>query len=55
MNADLKPTSPRTHQARNQAEFAAGTRRYFHGRQCHPPHVVTGYFKAPHVRPIPDE
>ncbi|MET8405422.1 transposase [Streptomyces sp900116325] len=51
VNADLKRNLPRTHQARNQAELAAETRRFFH-RQQRQPHVVTGYFKAPHVRHI---
>jgi hypothetical protein len=45
---------PHTHRARNQTELAAETRRFFHRRQPQP-YVVTGYFKAPHVRYILDE
>lgn len=54
VNADLKRSLPHTHRARNQAELATETRRFFHRRQRQP-HVVTGYFKAPHVRYILDE
>uniref|UniRef100_UPI004046EC5F hypothetical protein n=1 Tax=Streptomyces fradiae TaxID=1906 RepID=UPI004046EC5F len=54
VNSDLKRSLPHTHRVRNQAELAAETRRFFHRRQRQP-HVVTGYFKAPHVRYILDE
>ncbi|MCQ0023421.1 IS630 family transposase [Streptomyces somaliensis DSM 40738] len=54
VNADLKRSLPHTHRARNQAKLAAETRRFFHRRQRQP-HIVTGYFKAPHVRYILDE
>ncbi|MFJ1857548.1 transposase [Streptomyces anulatus] len=50
VNADLKRSLPHTHRARNRAALAAETRRFFHRRQPQPqPHIVTGYFKAPHV------
>ncbi|MDX3707708.1 hypothetical protein PV733_01780 [Streptomyces europaeiscabiei] len=35
--------------ARNQAQLAAETRRFFHRRQRQP-HTVRGYFGGPHVR-----
>ncbi|MEW1914934.1 IS630 family transposase, partial [Kitasatospora sp. NPDC085895] len=35
--------------ARNQAELAAEARRFFRRRQRQP-HIVRGYFHAPHVR-----
>ncbi|MFE7752938.1 transposase, partial [Streptomyces sp. NPDC057428] len=54
VNADLKRSLPHTHRARNQAELAAETRRFFHRRQRQP-HVITGYFKAPNVRYTLDE
>ncbi|MFB7600689.1 transposase [Streptomyces sp. NPDC056160] len=54
VNADLKRSLPHTHRARDQAALAAETRRFFHRRQRQP-HVVTGYFRAPHVRYILDE
>ncbi|MFI9041494.1 IS630 family transposase [Streptomyces sp. NPDC053726] len=49
VNADLKHSLPKGHRARNQAELAAETRRFFrrHQRQ---PHIVRGYFHGPHVR-----
>ncbi|EDY43281.1 cation diffusion facilitator family transporter [Streptomyces sp. SPB074] len=49
VNADLKRNLPHTHRARNRTELAAETRRFFHRRQRQP-HIITGYFKAPHVR-----
>lgn len=54
VNADLKRSLPPTHRARNQAEFAAETRRFFHRRQRRP-HIVRGYLGGPHVRYILDE
>lgn len=45
VNADLKHSLPKGHQARNRAELAAETRRFFRRRQRQP-HVVRG----PHVR-----
>ncbi|MFD3761219.1 IS630 family transposase [Streptomyces sp. NPDC058622] len=49
VNADLKHSLPRGHRARNQAELAAETRRFFRRRQRQP-HIVRGYFHGPHVR-----
>ncbi|WP_405763512.1 MULTISPECIES: transposase [unclassified Streptomyces] len=54
VNADLKHSLPHTHRARNQAELASETRRFFHRRQRHP-HVVRGYFGGQHARYILDE
>ncbi|MFD9544909.1 IS630 family transposase [Streptomyces sp. NPDC060022] len=54
VNADLKRSLPHTHRAKNQTELAAETSRFFHRRQRRP-HIITGYFKAPHVRYILDE
>lgn len=54
VNADLKRSLPHTHRARNRTELAAETRRFFHRRQRQP-HIITGYFKAPHVRYTLDE
>ncbi|MFF8925604.1 IS630 family transposase [Streptomyces koyangensis] len=48
-NADLKHSLPKSHRARNQAELAAKTRRFFRRRQRQP-HIVRGYFHSPHVR-----
>ncbi|MFE2937075.1 MULTISPECIES: IS630 family transposase [unclassified Streptomyces] len=53
-NAELKRSLPHTQRARNRAELATETRRFFHHRQRQP-HIVTGYFKAPHVRYVLDE
>ncbi|AJF69540.1 transposase [Streptomyces vietnamensis] len=49
VNADLKHSLPKQHRARDQAELAAETRRFFHRRQRQP-HIVRGYFGGPHVR-----
>lgn len=49
VNADLKRSLPMRSRARNQAELAAETRRFFHRRQRQP-HIVRGYFHAPAVR-----
>ncbi|MER5733355.1 IS630 family transposase [Streptomyces sp. NPDC002138] len=49
VNADLKHSLPKGHRARNQAELAAETRRFFRRRQRQP-HIVRGYFHGPHVR-----
>ncbi|WP_420711821.1 transposase [Streptomyces sp. NRRL F-5123] len=54
VNADLKHSLPKQHRARNQAELAAETRRFFHRRQRQP-HIVRGYFGGPHVRYVLDE
>ncbi|MEV6130252.1 transposase [Streptomyces violaceusniger] len=54
VDADLKRSLRHTHRARSRAEFATETRKFFH-RRHRQPHVVTGYFKAPHVRYILDE
>lgn len=54
VNADLKRSLPHTQRARNRAELATETRRFFHRRQRQP-HIVTGYFKAAHVRYVLDE
>ncbi|WP_424863354.1 transposase [Streptomyces sp. MMS24-I29] len=48
VNADLKRSLPYTHQARNQTELAAETRRFSHRRQRQP-HIVRGYFGGRHV------
>ncbi|MGI5194171.1 transposase [Streptomyces sp. CA-288835] len=48
VNADLKHSLPKQHRARNQAELAAETRRFFRRRQRQP-HIVRGYFGSPHV------
>ncbi|KPI00649.1 Winged helix-turn helix domain containing protein [Actinobacteria bacterium OK074] len=49
VNADLKRSLPMHHRARDQAQLAAETRRFFHRRQRQP-HIVRGYFGGPHVR-----
>jgi transposase len=49
VDADLKHSLPRQHRARDQAELAAETRRFFH-RRLRQPHIVRGYFGGPHVR-----
>lgn len=54
VNADLKHSLPKQHQARNQAELVAETRRFFRRRQRQP-HNVRGYFGGSHVRNILDE
>lgn len=54
VNADLKRSLPHTHRARNQAELAAETRRFFHRRQRQP-HIVRRYFGGRHVRYVIDE
>ncbi|WP_446446979.1 IS630 family transposase [Streptomyces bacillaris] len=46
VNADLKHSLPRQHRARDQAELAAETRRFFRRRQRQP-HIVRGYFGGP--------
>ncbi|MEN3586783.1 IS630 family transposase, partial [Streptomyces sp. ZYX-F-203] len=48
VNADLKHSLPKQHRARNQAELAAETRRFFHRRQRRPD-IVRGYCGGPHV------
>ncbi|MFF3733386.1 IS630 family transposase [Streptomyces sp. NPDC002476] len=54
VNADLKRSLPHTHRARNRAELAAETHRFFHRRQRQP-HIARGYFGGPHLRYILDE
>ncbi|MEU2246648.1 transposase [Streptomyces sp. NPDC019224] len=54
VNADLKRRLPHTHRARNRTGLASETRRLFHHRQRQP-HIITSYFKAPHVRYTLDE
>ncbi|MCX4633355.1 IS630 family transposase [Streptomyces sp. NBC_01443] len=54
VNADLKRSLPHAHWARNQAELAAETRRFFHRRQRQP-HIERGYFGGRHVRYVLDE
>ncbi|WP_405738172.1 IS630 family transposase [Streptomyces sp. NBC_01525] len=54
VNADLKRSLLHAQRARNRAEPATETRRFFHRRQRQP-HIVTGCFKAPHVRYVLDE
>jgi transposase len=49
VNADLKRSLPMHSRARDQAQLAAETRRFFHRRQREP-HIVRGYFGGPHVR-----
>jgi transposase len=49
VNADLKRSLPMSSRARDQAQLAAETRRFFHRRQRQP-HIVRGYFGGPHVR-----
>ena len=49
VNADLKRSLPMHSRARDQAQLAAETRRFFHRRQRQP-HIVRGYFGGPHVR-----
>ncbi|MEV7676833.1 IS630 family transposase [Streptomyces sp. NPDC088752] len=49
VNADLKHSLPKQHRARNQAELAAETRRFFRRRQSQS-HIVRRYFGGPHVR-----
>lgn len=49
VNADLKRSLPMRHRARDRAQLAAETRRFFHRRQRQP-HIVRGYFGGPHVR-----
>ncbi|MET8453669.1 IS630 family transposase [Streptomyces sp. NPDC005209] len=51
VNADLKRSLPMHNRARDQAQLAAETRRFFHRRQRQP-HIVRGYFGGPHVRYI---
>ncbi|WP_324197184.1 IS630 family transposase [Streptomyces sp. NRRL B-1677] len=46
VNADLKHSLSKGHRARNQAELAAETRRFFRRRQRQP-HIVRGYFHGP--------
>ncbi|WP_435810457.1 transposase [Streptomyces rubiginosohelvolus] len=48
-NADLKHSLPKQHRARDQAELATETCRFFRRRQRQP-HIVCGYFGGSHVR-----
>ncbi|GHI99370.1 hypothetical protein TPA0906_12360 [Streptomyces olivaceus] len=54
VNADLKHSLPKQHRARDPAELAAETRRFFRRRQRQP-HIVRGHFGGPHVRYVLDE
>ncbi|WP_235618330.1 transposase [Streptomyces sp. CB02400] len=54
VNADLKHSLPKQHQAHDQAELAAEIRRFFHRRQRQP-HIVRRYFGGPTVRCVLDE
>lgn len=49
VNADLKRSLPMHSQARDQAQLATETRRFFHRRQRQP-HIVRGYYHGPPVR-----
>lgn len=49
VNADLKRSLPTSSRARDQAQLAAETRRFFRRRQRQP-QIVRGYFGGPHVR-----
>lgn len=49
VNADLKRSLPMHSQARDQAQLATETRKFFHRRQRQP-HIVRGYYHGPHVR-----
>lgn len=49
VNADLKHSLPTHSRARDQAQLAAGTRRFFHPHQRQP-HLIRGCFGGPHVR-----
>ncbi|WP_419931290.1 IS630 family transposase [Kitasatospora purpeofusca] len=53
VNADLKRTRLPACRARNAGELAGEVRRFFRRRQKQP-HIVRGYFRAPHVRYILD-
>ncbi|MFI1824834.1 IS630 family transposase [Streptomyces sp. NPDC020412] len=53
-NATSNEAFPTPNGPGSQNELAAETRRFFHRRQRQS-HIVTGYFKAPHVRYILDE
>ncbi|WP_420882768.1 transposase [Streptomyces noursei] len=46
VNADLKRSPPMHSRARDQAQLAAETSRFYHRRQRQP-HVVRGYFGGP--------
>ncbi|MGW1801172.1 hypothetical protein ACWCQN_35880 [Streptomyces sp. NPDC001984] len=50
-NADLKRSLPMHSRARDQAQLAAETRRFFYRRQRQP-HIIRGYFGGSHVRYI---
>nr|BFD87025.1 hypothetical protein StreXyl84_64260 [Streptomyces sp. Xyl84] len=54
VNAGLRYSLPKQHRARDQAELAAETRRFFRRRRRQP-HIVRAYFGGPHVRYILDE
>ncbi|MFE1383467.1 transposase [Streptomyces sp. NPDC058740] len=54
VNSDLKRSLPHTHRAKNQAELAAETRRFFKRRQRQP-RIVGGLFGGRHVRYVLDE
>lgn len=54
VDADLKHSLPGQHRARDQAELAAETRRFFRRRQRQP-HIVRSCFGGPTVRYVLDE
>lgn len=54
VSADLKHSLPKQHRARDQAELAAETRRFF-GRRQRQPHIVRSNFNGSHVRYVLDE
>jgi hypothetical protein len=51
VNADLKRSLSMHNRARDQAQLAAETRRFFYRRQRQP-HIIRGYFGGPHLRYI---
>jgi transposase len=51
VNTDLKRSLPMHNRARDQAQLAAETRRFFYRRQRQP-HIIRGYFGGPHLRYI---
>lgn len=54
VDAALKPSLPSRRRARNQAELATETRRFFRRRQRQP-HIIRGCFGGPTVRYVLNE
>jgi transposase len=52
VNADLKRSLPMHSRARDQAQLATETRRFFHRRQRRP-HIIRGHFGGPHTSATP--